>query len=128
MPNKQEPRQWNATCYALQDISPRAALLCLERFIREARAVNQIGHPNIVDIFAFDRLPDDRPFLVMEYLQDETLKARLGRTPTLTCRESLRVVIDVASALAARTRRASCIAISMCAGGAAARSMRTSRA
>ena len=27
------------------------------RFIQEARAVNQIGHPNIVDIFAFGSSP-----------------------------------------------------------------------
>ncbi len=27
--------------------------VALERFLLEARAVNQIGHPNIIDIFAF---------------------------------------------------------------------------
>jgi serine/threonine-protein kinase len=72
-----------------------------ERFIQEARAVNQIGHPNIVDIFAFDRLPDGRPYLVMEYLSGETLKARLHRAPPLTYAEALRALIEVASALGA---------------------------
>src|SRR5579863_3222210 len=47
--------------------------IVLERFLDEARVVNQIGHPNIVDVFAFGVLPDGRSYLVMEWLQGETL-------------------------------------------------------
>jgi TolB-like protein/tetratricopeptide (TPR) repeat protein len=51
----------------------------LRRFVDEARAVNKIRHPNIVDIFAFGRLPDGRQYLIMEYLEGESLSACLAR-------------------------------------------------
>ncbi len=53
----------------------------VERFKEEARVVNQIGHPNIVDIFGFGEMPDGRMFLSMEWLKGETLRERLRRGP-----------------------------------------------
>ncbi|HEY4175945.1 MAG TPA: serine/threonine-protein kinase [Kofleriaceae bacterium] len=52
----------------------------VERFIDEARAVNNINHPNIVDVFAFGEMPDGRRFLVMEWLEGETLRQRIARS------------------------------------------------
>ncbi|MEO1228945.1 MAG: protein kinase [Myxococcota bacterium] len=55
----------------------------LSRFVLEARAVNQICHRNIIDIFTFGRLDDGRHFHVMELLDgaplDEHLRRRGGR-------------------------------------------------
>ncbi len=51
------------------------------RFVQEARAINQIGHPNIVDVFAFGELPDGRSYMVMEWLVGESLRARIRRGP-----------------------------------------------
>jgi serine/threonine protein kinase len=54
-------------------------LTIVRRLLQEARAVNQIHHPNIVDIFSFGELPDGRPYFVMEYLQGESLETALTR-------------------------------------------------
>ena len=66
---------------AIKVISPAlcANAEAVERFVQEARAVNQIGHPNIVDIFSLGTLPDGRCYLAMEWLQGETLADRLRR-------------------------------------------------
>ena len=72
----------------------------VERFVQEARAVNQIGHPNIVDIFAFGALPDGRSYLVMDLLEGESLRKRVKRGP-LTISEATHVIDEVASALTA---------------------------
>ncbi|HET8733474.1 MAG TPA: serine/threonine-protein kinase, partial [Anaeromyxobacteraceae bacterium] len=55
----------------------------VRRFFDEARAVNVIGHENIVGVYDLSRLPSGRYCYVMEYLEGETLAARLrrGRLP-----------------------------------------------
>ncbi len=73
----------------------------VERFMLEARAVNQIGHPNIVDIFAFGQLPDGRSYYVMDLLTGETLRRRIKRGGPLHVSEAASVIDEVASALIA---------------------------
>jgi serine/threonine protein kinase len=74
--------------------------IVVERFIQEARAVNQIGHPNIVDIFAFGVLDDGRAYHVMDLLIGESLRKRLRRGP-LHPSEAASVIDETAQALAA---------------------------
>ncbi|HEV8322242.1 MAG TPA: protein kinase, partial [Myxococcota bacterium] len=73
----------------------------VERFFTEARAVNVIGHENIVQIIDLASLPDGRPFLVMELLEGESLGARLRRTGPLPLDTLGEILIPVLDALAA---------------------------
>src|SRR5262245_55170250 len=54
------------------------------RFFHEAKAVNDIGHQNIVDILDYDKIKGDNGqdivYFIMEYLDGESLAARLRRT------------------------------------------------
>jgi serine/threonine protein kinase len=52
----------------------------LARFQREARVVAKLDHPNIVPIFDYAE-HEGRPYLVMKFIEGETLKAELGRGP-----------------------------------------------
>ncbi len=69
----------------------------LSRFQREARVVARLEHPNIVPIFDYAE-HEGRPYLVMKYIEGETLKASLERS-ALPPAEILRVVEAVGSAL-----------------------------
>jgi tRNA A-37 threonylcarbamoyl transferase component Bud32/DNA-binding beta-propeller fold protein YncE/tetratricopeptide (TPR) repeat protein len=70
----------------------------LARFQREARVVAKLDHPNIVPIYDYAE-HNGNPYLVMKFIEGETLKARLSRGP-LTRDEGLRVVDAVGKALA----------------------------
>jgi tRNA A-37 threonylcarbamoyl transferase component Bud32 len=69
----------------------------VDRFIREAQSVNRIGDPNIVDVFGFGELADGRSFIVMEWLQGESLRDRLARP--LPTPEIVEILETIASAL-----------------------------
>ena len=77
-----------------------ANAVLVERFIQEARSVNQIGHPNIVDVFSFGRLADGRSYFVMEWLQGEDLADRLARGQ-MPVGETVDVLEQVCAALEA---------------------------
>jgi len=74
------------------------------RFYDEARAVNLIGHENIVGIFDLSLLPPNRYYIVMEYLEGETLSALLarGRPAPRTAIEILLQLCDALQAAHAR--------------------------
>ena len=73
----------------------------VSRFISEARAVNQIRHKNIVDIFSFGALADGRQYFVMELLQGSPLDSWLEQRGHLEVNELLPVLRGVLKALIA---------------------------
>jgi serine/threonine-protein kinase len=71
----------------------------VSRFLAEARAVNQIRHRNIIDIFSFGRLDDGRQFYVMELLEGMTLDRYAAAKGPLAPEEAIPLLRGVARAL-----------------------------
>jgi serine/threonine-protein kinase len=76
----------------------------IDRFVREARAVASLGHPNIVDAFSFGSLADGRCYFVMEWLEGENLRQRRRRGP-LALAEAIDVLEQVCCGLEAAHAR-----------------------
>jgi serine/threonine-protein kinase len=72
----------------------------VSRFFTEARAVNDIRHPNIVEITDFGTF-GQQPYIVMELLDGETLEQRLARIHVFDLSSAARVVAQVAAAVGA---------------------------
>src|SRR6516225_78966 len=73
-----------------------------ERFDREARAISQIDHPHICTLHDVGE-QDGTAFLVMQYLEGETLADRLTKG-ALPLDQALAIAIDIADALTAAHR------------------------
>jgi eukaryotic-like serine/threonine-protein kinase len=76
----------------------------LERFRREARAVAQLSHPHIVGVIDAGE-DDSRPYIVLEYVEGETLKDRIRRLGRLPITEAVAYAIEIARALGAAHAR-----------------------
>ena len=72
----------------------------VDRFFNEARAASAVKHPGIVEIYDFGYL-DGRAYLVMEYLDGESLLAQLRVDGTMPVERAVGIARKVASALAA---------------------------
>jgi len=71
------------------------------RFIREAQTAAQLSHPNIVPIYSVDEKQSEHlVYFVMGYVDGESLGVRLSREGAWPIDASVRVLRDVADALA----------------------------
>src|SRR5258708_12740329 len=86
----------NSTC--LKDDTAR------QRFLREARSAAGLRHPNVASVF--NRSTDqDCYFYVMEFIDGETVEARVKRQGRLEAEEALNITLQVARALAAAAKQ-----------------------
>jgi Tol biopolymer transport system component len=82
-----------------------------DRFEREARSISRLEHPNICPLYDVGVLPSDSAdgppagglFLVMQFLEGETLAQRIERGP-LSIKDTLDIGVQIAEALAAAHR------------------------
>ncbi|HEU4729712.1 MAG TPA: protein kinase [Kofleriaceae bacterium] len=73
------------------------------RFKREAEIAARLNHPNIVGVIDYNVAPDGTPYLVLDYLEGETLAQRIARGP-IPLDEVMSIVRQVGSALTAAHR------------------------
>ena len=65
----------------------------VRRFLNEARAASAIRHPNIIDVFDAGVTPEGEPYILMEFLEGDSLQKILverGRIPLRTVQEIAR--------------------------------------
>src|SRR3954467_1596116 len=72
----------------------------LERFRREARSAARLAHPHVVTVIPPGG-EDGRPFIVLEYGEGETLKARIRRLGRLPVAEAIAYAIEIGRGLMA---------------------------
>ncbi len=68
-----------------------------QRLEREAKTISSLSHPNICTLYDVGQ-QEGVSFLVMEYLEGETLEQRLSRGP-LPPEQTLRIAVEIAEAL-----------------------------
>jgi eukaryotic-like serine/threonine-protein kinase len=75
------------------------------RFEQEARAVAMARHLNVVELYDFGKLPDHRPYMVMELLSGRDLEAQVKSSGAMAPRRVLDVLEPLCSALTAAHER-----------------------
>ncbi len=72
-----------------------------QRFLREARLLTRMAHPNIVDVFDFGATSDGRLYLVMELLRGQTLDEVVKKQGPFNVRRTCEVGLQICDALVA---------------------------
>ncbi len=75
------------------------------RFEREAHSIGRLNHPNIVTVFDLGRWRNERPFLVMDYIEGQDLQDVVGKDGRLPIARAVRIVAQICSALSHAHKR-----------------------
>jgi len=88
--------------FAIKTLLPNLAVIpeARARFLREGEAASRISHPNVVDVTDVG-MEDGTPFLVMEFLEGETLGATLDVRGALRFSEAIDFLLPILSAVVA---------------------------
>jgi predicted Ser/Thr protein kinase len=70
-----------------------------DRFLREARTMAKLRHPNAAMIFDAGSLPDGRHFIVMEFVEGETLSQALAREGRFPASKAVRIATQICDVL-----------------------------
>ena len=70
-----------------------------DRFFREARTMAKLRHPNAAMIFDAGNLPDGRHYIVMEYVEGETLSQALAREGRFPASKAVRIASQICDVL-----------------------------
>ncbi len=73
----------------------------VDRLLIEARAVNAIRHPNVIDVFSFGQTESGQHYFVMEFLEGETLSKKLHTAGRLTPIEAVELLEQICAGLSA---------------------------
>ena len=79
-----------------EDMADKTAFM---RFEREAHSIGRLNHPNIVTVFDVGRWRNERPYLVMDYIEGMDLHDLIGQEGRLPIVRCLRIITQVCSAL-----------------------------
>src|SRR3954469_9312857 len=71
-----------------------------DRFMREARTMARLRHPHAAMIFDAGNLPDGRHFIIMEFVEGQTLSETLAREGRFTPERAIRIASDICDVLA----------------------------
>ncbi len=93
-----DPRLEREVAIKLMKVGKGSDASAIEQWLREARSVSRLTHPNIVPVFEAD-VQDQQPYLVFEYVRGKTLSSVLGKRGALPPAEAVALMLDMLDAL-----------------------------
>jgi len=75
--------------------------LISSRFLREAKSLSSLSHPNLVAVFDYGITADKEPYLVMEYYDGKGLDEIFESSADMTLTEIIKILCQVCDALTA---------------------------